>query len=350
LWIPLALILAFAAYWGYERLPIERVLEQGAAVAQAQLSGMAPLPEIAAAMAASTQAVATVTPTRTPPPPAPTRTPTATPTRPPTATPTVTPTATATGGAREYIVQSGDSLALIGQKLDLEWQTIATLNGLTAYSMLQPGDKLRLPTLTPAPARATATATRGTVRPTEAAAAATATASATPTRAAETASPTATVAATASPSATAAVIASPTTIAATATTRPSPTATPTPPPTKTPAPLLAALILVNPGDGSSYDGQNAQIELQWQNKEYLPTGAIYRVTVQWLNKGAMMTDRQDTTATSIRAPLWLWGEADQPGRQYTWSVQMVQLATDGKGGERIIPLNPPSEKRTFYWK
>jgi LysM repeat protein len=332
LWIPLALLIAFAAYWGYERLPIERVLEEGAAVAQAQLSDMVPLPEIAAAMAAPTQAVATATPTRVAPTPAPTRTPTATPTRPPSATPAPTPTATATGGAREYVVQSGDSLALIGEKLDLSWQTIATLNGLTAYSMLQPGDKLRLPTLTPAPTRATATATPGTVRPTAAAATATATAT-------ETATP-AVAAATA--------VASPTPVAATATPRPSPTLTPTP--TKTPAPLLATLILINPGDGSSYEGQGAQIELQWQNKDYLPTGAIYRVTLQWLNKGTMMTDRQDTTATSIRAPLWLWGEADQPGRQYTWSVQMVQLATDGKGGERIIPLNPPSEKRTFYWK
>jgi hypothetical protein len=90
--------------------------------------------------------------------------------------------------------------------------------------------------------------------------------------------------------------------------------------------------------------------LQWQNKDYLPVGAVYRVTFQWINKGAPMIHHQDTTATSIRAPLWLWGEADQPARQYFWSVQIVQLTTDGKGGERVIPLNPPSEKRTFYWK
>ncbi len=341
LWIPLALILAFAAYWGYERLPIERVM-QGAAAAQAQLSDMVPLPEIAAAMAAPTQAVATATPTRAAPSPSPTRTSTATPTRPPSATPAPTPTATATGGAREYVVQSGDSLALIGEKLDLSWQTIATLNGLTAYSMLQPGDKLRLPTVTPAPTRATATATRGTARPTEAAA------TATPTPAA----------ATASPAPTATAVNSPTPAAATATPRtlptltytpiPPPTSTPTP--TNTPAPLLAAVLLGNPGDGASYEGNNAQIELQWQNKDYLPASAVYRVTLQWDNKGAPMTHPVDTLATSIRAPLWLWGEADQPARRYTWSVQILQLTTDGKGGVRVIPLSPPSERRTFYWK
>jgi len=297
-------------------------------------------------MAAPTQAIATATPTRAAPTPLPTRTPTATPTRPPSATPAPTPTATATGGLREYVVQSGDSLALIGEKLDLSWQTIAALNGLTAYSMLQPGDKLRLPTLTPAPAptatptRATVTAAPGTARPT---------AIVTPTIAPETPTPTPTVAA-ATP--TPAAADTPAAAAPTATPRPLPTFTytPLPSPTASPAPALAALILINPGDGSSYDGNSAQIELIWQNKDYLPTGAVYRVTIQWINKGAPMTDYQNTTATSIRAPLWLWGEADQPGRQYTWSVQIVQLTTDGKGGERIIPLSLPSEQRKLYWK
>jgi hypothetical protein len=136
----------------------------------------------------------------------------------------------------------------------------------------------------------------------------------------------------------------------TATPRPLPTVTPTPAPTNTPAPLLAVLTLINPGDGSNYEGENAQIMLEWQNKDYLPAGAVYRVTILWTEKGTPMSNPQDTTATSSRAPLWLWGKADQPSRQYTWSVQIVQLATDGKGGERVIEINPPTEKRVFYWQ
>jgi LysM repeat protein len=340
LWIPLALILAFAAYWGYERLPIEQVM-QGAAAAQAQISDMVQLPELAAPTATPVQGDE-ARPTQVTPSPSPTRTPTATPSRPPSATPSPTPTATATGGAREYVVQSGDSLALIGEKLNISWQTIATLNGLTAYSMLQPGDKLRLPTLTPAPTRATATTTRGTVRPTEAAA--TATASATPTRPPAPASPT--------PTATA--LNNPTPAVPTATPRPLPTFTytPIPSPTATPAPAMAAPILTNPGDQGSYSGETAQIVLEWQPAPGtgLPSGAFYRVTILYTEKGTEVAQQPpETTATGMRVPLWLWGLADQPARKYAWFVQIVQRTTDGKGGTRLVPLSLPSEKRTFYW-
>ncbi len=322
LWIPLTLVLATAAYWGWNRLPVEEAKGRVVA-AQARLSGLVQLPELATPAPTATAGRIPATPT-----PSPTRTPTAPPTRPPSSTPSTAPTATATGGANEYVVQAGDSLALIGQKLDIPWETIAALNGLTSYSMLQPGDKLRVPTPTPAPTRATATA------------GVTATAS-------RDLSPTPTVAATPTIPATV-----PTTEATlpTATPRPLPTVTATPAPTNTPAPLLAALIIVNPGDGSSYN-EKSEITLQWQNKDYLPAGAVYRVTILWTNRGAPMSDFEYATATSIRAPLWLWGEADQlDGRKYTWSVQIVQLATDGKGGERIIELNPPTEKRVFYWR
>ncbi len=329
LWIPLALILVVVVYRGWYRLPVEKAKEQAVA-AQARLSSLVQLPELATPTAAVVAARSPVTPTPSPTPTG-ARTSTATSTRPP----SPAPTATATAGPREYVVQAGDSLALIGQTLDIPWETIAALNGLTAFSMLQPGDKLKVPTPTPAPARATATA-----EPT-----ATATAM-TPATRDISLTPTVATTPTASPT----IAATEATQSPTATPRPLPTATPRPAPTNTPAPLLAVLALINPGDGSNYEGENAQIMLQWQNTDYLPAGAVYRVTMQWIEKGTPMSNTQDTTATSSRAPLWLWGKADQPSRKYTWSVQIVQLATDGKGGERVIELNPPSEKRVFYWK
>ncbi len=332
LWIPLGLLLAFAAYWGYEKLPVEQVM-QGAAAAQAQLSGMVQLPEIATPTATPVQGDAAARPAQ--PSPSPTRTPTATPTRPPSATPSPTPTATATGGAREYIVQSGDSLALIGEKLDLPWRAIATLNGLTMYSMLQPGDKLRLPTLTPAPTRSTATPASGTTR--------TNTPTAAPSASA-TASPTATPVAIGTPTGTPAETARPSPSAVA-----SPTATRQATPTSTSVPSLMAPALGNPGDQASYSGDTAQIVLEWQSRDGLPRGAVYRLTITWTEKGVPQSYPWDTMASSLRAAGWLWGRADQPARQYTWSVQIVQLATDGKGGERPIPLSPPSERRTFYW-
>jgi LysM repeat protein len=323
LWIPLALILAVVVNRGWYRLPVEKAKEQAVA-AQARLSNLVQFPELATPTAAVVADHIPATPT-----PSPTRISTATATRPPSATPSPTPTVTASPAAGEYVVQAGDSLALIGQKLDIPWETIAAINGLTAFSMLQPGDKLRVPTPTPAPTRATATA---------AMTAATRDISLTPTVAtAPAASPT--------------IVATAATQSPTATPRPLPTVTPTSAPTNTPAPLLATLIMLNPGNGSSYEGDKTEIMLQWQNKDYLPAGAVYRVTILWTESGTPMSNHQDTTITSSRVPLWLWGLADQQqGRQYTWSVQIVQLATDGKGGERVIELNPPSEKRVFYWK
>ncbi len=330
LWLPLGLLLVFVAYWGRDRLPIEQI-RQRAATTQAELASMIrlptfPTPTITPAPGLTAARLTPFTPT-----PSPTRTATATPS--PSPTVTSSPTPTATGAVREYIIQPGDSLALIGEKLDLPWRTIAALNGLTEYSLLRPGDKLRLPTQTPVP---TPTAT-ATPSPT-ASLMLTATATASAIGPSPTASPTAA----GSPS-----------VTPTATPRPTSTSTRPPAPTvtttSTPAPLLAAPVLTSPGDQTPYGGENEQIVLEWQSRDGLPRGAVYRLTISWVEKGTPISWSWDTTTTSLYVARWLWQRADQPARQYTWSVQIVQLATDGKGGERVIPLSPPSEKRTFYW-
>jgi hypothetical protein len=104
-----------------------------------------------------------------------------------------------------------------------------------------------------------------------------------------------------------------------------------------------------PGDRNSSTGEGTPIVLQWQTKENLPLGTVYRVTITATEQGVPMTHTFDWKATSFPVPRWLWGLADQPARQYQWFVQVVQLATDGKGGERVIELSPPSETRTFFW-
>jgi len=89
--------------------------------------------------------------------------------------------------------------------------------------------------------------------------------------------------------------------------------------------------------------------LQWQTKENLPLGTVYRVIITDKEQGILVTHPFYWTTTSFPVPSWLWGLADQPNREYQWFVQVVQLATDGKGGERVIELGPPSETRTFFW-
>jgi LysM repeat protein len=337
LWIPLALIVGFAAYWGWGQLPVQQV-KQEAAVAQAKISSLVQIPELATPSATPTQGSLVARSTQLSP--TATWTPAPTQTRPPPATASPTPSATPTSGPAEYVVVAGDSLGLIGDKLDLPWQTIAAINGINQNTVIRPGDKLKLPTSTPAPTRPAATVAPAATAAMTAAPEATVTPTAAPTNtptSAPTVPPTAPPAATASQP--------------TATPRPTatPAPTPTPAPTSAPAPVLSAPVLLMPGDRNSSTGEGTTIVLQWQTKENLPLGTVYRVTISDTEQGAPVTRTFDWKATSFPVPPWLWGKADQPARQYNWSVQVVQLATDGKGGERVIELSPPSETRTFFW-
>jgi hypothetical protein len=71
--------------------------------------------------------------------------------------------------------------------------------------------------------------------------------------------------------------------------------------------------------------------------------------VRWTEQGGPQEHWWTTTATGSRVPTWLYLRADQPDRKYTWFVRVVQVTTDGQGGERVIPLSPASGMRAFYW-
>jgi LysM repeat protein len=242
----------------------------------------------------------TLTPLRTPPatPPAPTTT--AAPTAAVSPTRAATPALTAKGSPSpistvskaagvSYVVKSGDTLAGIGAQFGISWQDIAAANNISSATGLQVGQVLRIPAAGGLPL------------------------------------PTAT---------------------------PRPQATPTPlPATPTTLPALAAPVLENPADGSRADGEMAEIELRWQPVPGMPAGALYQVTVEYAEGGANRSEPLPPTAsTGQRFPPWLFGHADLPGRRYTWYVTVVQMGTDGKGGEVAVPLSPPSTPRWFEWQ
>ncbi len=227
-----------------------------------------------------------------------TATPTALAAEVPTLTPTATPSPTApaatatpapTGSRVTYRVQAGDTLSTIAARYGITWQELAAANGLSSGAVLRIGQELIIPL------------------------------------------PGAAVPPTATPTA-----------------RPRPTATPVPP-TATPLPQLAAPVLKDPGDNASYSGGDAFVELSWQPVPGMGAEDQYEVVVTWVEQGAPMEHRWLTTATGTRVPPWLWGKADQPARKYTWTVRVVRVTTDGKGGELRIPLSPPSPARVFYW-
>lgn len=188
-----------------------------------------------------------------------------------------------------YVVKSGDTLAGVGAQFGIPWQDIAAANNISSATGLQVGQTLRIPVA-------------GVLRP-----------------------PTA---------------------------PPRPQVTPTPPAAEpTPLPTLRAPVLESPADGSRADGETAEIELLWQPVPGMPEGALYQVTVQYMEGGQKRSDSLTPTAsTGQRFPPWLFGRADPPGRRFSWSVSVVQMATDGKGGELAIPLSPPSAPRSFEWQ
>jgi murein DD-endopeptidase MepM/ murein hydrolase activator NlpD len=188
-----------------------------------------------------------------------------------------------------YVVKSGDTLAGIGAQFGIPWQDIAAANNIGAATGLQIGLTLRIP-IAGAPPKPTASSR--------------------------------------------------------------PKATPTPPAAMpTQLPTVGAPILENPGDGSVYRDENAEIELRWQPVPGMPPGALYRVTLEYVEGGQKRSPPLPATAsTGQRFPPWLFKLADLPGRRYTWQVTVVRMTTDGKGGELAVPLSPPSAPRSFEWQ
>lgn len=306
-------VIVLLALWGLGKLPVARVAEQVSAIRQqatdlAQALGpVVVTPETVASAVQPTNtpiAIGMVPPTVAPTPTVATRTPEPTPTpelsptdtEAPTVTPlptetpappTATPTRALAAGAT-YRVQSGDTLSTIAAKFGIAWETLAAANGLNSRSVLRIGQELVIPGAGPAP-------------------------TATPQR----------------------------------TATPRPTASPTPVPT--PALSLDAPVQINPADQTPISGRDAFIELVWQPVPGIPTGGQYQITIRWREQGISQEHWWLTTADRARVPLWLWSKADQPDRRYTWTVRVVQVTTDGQGGERVIPLSPASPARIFYW-
>lgn len=345
LWVVSFIALILVGLWAMGELPIARVVQEAQAV-RARLSGWVqvlgpvnlsspasvgptatpvllalvtevpsptalspsptPLPEVAISEATETSEVsalseelntpaptgqATVSPTELPtatPTPEPTFTPTATPTvtpLPPTATPTATKPVAS--GTTTYRVQSGDTLSSIAARFGIAWEALAAANGLTSRSVLRIGQELIVP------------AAGAPLPPT-------------------------------------------------ATPLPRPTATPVPP-IATPLPQLAAPELLDPGDQAGYSGKEAFVILTWQPVAGMSVDSQYQIVVSWVEQGVPQEHRWFWNTAGTQVPPWLWGKADQPARKYTWYVRVVQVTTDGQGGERVIPLSPPSQSRVFYW-
>jgi LysM repeat protein len=411
-WLVGFAVIAFAALWGLGELPIERIKTEVASVrtrvaSVVQVLGPAagpsreatPRPTQAAIAAANTRTATPtsvalptkrpteILPTITPlgeitatvsvtgtvaatatvslpaltPTPEPTATataaPTATPTPEPTATPAPEPTATQTqppapSGRVTYKVQSGDTLSSIAAKYGITWQDLAQANGLNSRSTLRVGQELVIPgkggAVAPPPPTAASAPTKYVVKSGDTLSSIAARYGITWQELAQANGLTSSSRLRVGQELIVPVKGAPQAAAPTATAA-RPTAAP-PTPTAAPAALLPAPELLSPGDQTPFSGSGSFIELVWSKADDLPAGAGYRVSIRWIEEGAPMEYLVPvTTATSIRMPSWLFGKADQPARQYTWSVRIVRTTTDGQGGEKDLLLSPSSVSRVLYW-
>jgi LysM repeat protein len=409
LWVAGFIVVALAALWGLGELPIERVAEQVDSI-ETRVAGIikvfgpsaapaagpaSPTPQLAALTKPTSTVTPTRRPTRTPteaptitpstemsatvpltstvaitatvevtatlPAEAPTLAPTAEPTATPTATetPTATPTATAAPtqipGRTTYKVKSGDTLSSIASQFGISWQELAAANGLNSRSTLRIGQELVVPlpggSVAPTAAPPAQSPTTYTVQSGDSLSSIAQRYGITWQELANANGLTGSsrlnvgqkliIPGTGGPAQPAPTATSAPVVAATRT----PTAAPPPEQPQVPAP-----VLVSPSDQTPYSGPGDYIELVWEQSADLPAGAQYQVLIRWTEGGVPMEyPDMRTTAKSIRMPLWLYGKADQPARQYVWSVRVVQSVTDGQGGQKDILLSPSSATRVLYW-
>jgi LysM repeat protein len=413
LWIAGFIVVALAALWGLGELPVERVAEQVSSIetrvaglikvfgpaggsaaeasptpravarvssptttattrptrtpTEAPTATIAPAVEVTATVSITataaisvtaplTTSLATETPAFTPTMlPTATAAPTETPTSAPTATPTTPPTNTPVPGRVTYKVKSGDTLSSIAAQFGIAWQDLAAANGLNSGSTLRVGQELIVPvpgsSSAPAPAQQGTTQTTYTVKSGDSLSSIATQFGITWQELAQ---------ANGLTGASRLNVGQKLVIPGTGgSSQPAPTATRAPvaaatrAPTPTPGaslPQVSAPLLVSPSDQTPYSGPGSYIELVWEQSADLPQGAQYQVLIRWSEGGVPMEyGDMRTTAKSIRMPLWLYGKADQPSRQYSWSVRVVQSVTDGQGGQKDILLSPSSASRVLYW-
>jgi hypothetical protein len=145
---------------------------------------------------------------------------------------------------------------------------------------------------------------------------------------------------------------------------PTPTETPSPTPTSTrrpptptqatdtptPLPTVAPPTPLEPEDGVPF-GEGANFRLAWRSSHTLKPDECYLVTLRYTHSGSEVQ-----LPVCVQETYWwvddaLYLQADQEtDRVYYWSVRVVRKEIDEERNETYVPLGPPSEELSFYWR
>ncbi len=134
--------------------------------------------------------------------------------------------------------------------------------------------------------------------------------------------------------------------------KPSETETPTPTPAPTPTvPAAAAPTLMEPVEGSPFNGPLASFRLAWLSSHTLKPDEYYEVRVRYLQDGAEVFIPYRVQQTHWWVDKSLYLKADQEtGRTYRWSVQVVMRRIAEDGSVTFVPISPVSAEWSFTWQ
>jgi hypothetical protein len=114
---------------------------------------------------------------------------------------------------------------------------------------------------------------------------------------------------------------------------------------------VAPPTLTEPNDGEPIFGGDQIFRLAWNSSHTLKPDEFFEVMVRWTEGGSPASSRWYLQQTFWFVDNALYLRADQEtDRIYHWSVRVVQQGTDDEGNDVYLPLSPPSEEWSFYWR
>ena len=132
---------------------------------------------------------------------------------------------------------------------------------------------------------------------------------------------------------------------------PTPTLTPTPTETPTPGPARPAPALLAPAEGTTFEGEEAAILLNWASVGILEEDEWY---VLRMRRSGAVTQQMPlvwTKVTSWRLPAEYYVAGLEEPQRFFWQVTIMQYTgVDEDEHWQGTEISPSSGTRTFYWK
>jgi LysM repeat protein len=131
---------------------------------------------------------------------------------------------------------------------------------------------------------------------------------------------------------------------------PVPTPTPRPTPTPTPGPPYAAPDLLDPAEGETFRGAEADIVLNWASVGILAEDEWYILRLRLMAEPVYQYPSVWTKTTSWRVPALLYPSAEAESHLFRWDVTVVRhTGTRPDGQPDGIAISPMSAIRSFSW-